>query len=170
MLATLGTQRVAIPPGAMPLVAARCLLAVLRTWACTLLIGCGAVFAAVWTLTGSLPDAVLPALAPLIFISTFAMHEAAHLAALRRVTGHPGLGALLIGPFTLSVIRPDMSGWALRAVAAAGPIAGVGSGLLGCLMLSVDPACGLAGLFACAVHLANLTPRAPDGHSLWCGR
>jgi hypothetical protein len=37
-------------------------------------------------------------------------------------------------------------------------------------MLSVDPACGLAGLFACAVRLANLTPRAPDGHSLWRGR
>jgi hypothetical protein len=167
MLAALGTRRVAIPPGPLALVAAHCLLAVLRTWAFALIVGCGALFGSVWTMTGSMPDAVLPAVAPVLFITTVATHEAAHLAALRRVTQRPGLGALLIGPFALSVIRPDLSGWALRAVAAAGPIAGVGSGLLACLMLGVDPMCGLAGLLACALHLANLTPHAPDGHELW---
>jgi hypothetical protein len=105
VLAALGTRRIAIPPGPLPLVTARCLLAILRTWACALTIGCGALLGSVWAVTGSLPDAVLPALAPLLFISTIATHEAAHLAMLRRVTGHRGLGALLIGPFALSVIQ-----------------------------------------------------------------
>jgi hypothetical protein len=170
MLAALGTRRVAIPSGSLPLLTVRCLLVILRAWACALIVGCGALSGSAWIVTGSLWGAVLTALAPLLFISTIATHEAAHLAALRRVTGQPGVGALLIGPFALSVIRPDLSGWALRVVAAAGPMAGMGCGLLSCLMLDVDPMCGLAGLFACALNLANLTPRAPDGHNLWRGR
>jgi hypothetical protein len=67
-------------------------------------------------------------------------------------------------------VRPDVTGRRLRAVAVAGPLAGVGVGVLATALIQAQPVCGLAGMIVVALHLANLTPRAPDGRACWTGQ
>ncbi|WP_322778233.1 hypothetical protein [Frankia sp. Cas4] len=170
MLTALSLRRVHVPVCRWPSITARCLLVVLRAWAGVLALAGAAMFTTALALTGSPLRALPPALAPLVLVTTIAVHEAAHLIAVRTVTGNPGCGALLVGLFRLSVIRPELTGRALRIVAAAGPSAGFSCGLLACPLLAIDPLCGLTALLSCALHLANLTPRAPDGQQLWYQR
>ncbi|WP_432989576.1 hypothetical protein [Dactylosporangium sp. CA-233914] len=168
MLLDLAIRRVPVPAGAPPAVA-RCVAHLLgRAWRTLALLGLPV--AAVARLLGGDPAAVLAAaLTPAAVAVTLALHEAAHLIALRRRTGHPRTGALLIGPWHLAVIRPDLTGAPLRWVAATGPLTGAAAALPLTVAGAWQPWLFAAGIAALAVHLANLWPTSVDGRQLWRG-
>jgi Zn-dependent protease len=115
---------------------------------------------------GRLVDA---ALAPVLLAVTVVAHEAGHLAALRRLPGLAAAGALMLGPTHLSVLRPQLSGSALRKTSIAGPLTGVAASVALAGLSAIAPLCGIAGLLGVAWHAANLLPAAPDGGQLWRG-
>lgn len=126
-------------------------------------------------LTGAGPGLLLhAAAAPWIFLLTVAVHEAAHLAAVRRAVRDPRSGAFVHGPWRLAVARPALAGRPLRLVAAAGPVAGTATSAVGGLVgatLGPDAApLVLTGIVAACYHTANLVPWATDGRHVWTGR
>ncbi|BEP13402.1 hypothetical protein acdb102_17130 [Acidothermaceae bacterium B102] len=166
----LGVRRLPVGPSSFPGVLLACLVLVLGARKRLLL----ALSTLLGLVTLLLPDVsaarvVDAALAPVLLAVTVVAHEAGHLAALRRLPGRAEAGALMVGRTHLSVLRPHLSGSALRQVSLAGPVTGMLASLLLAGLSGVAPMCGVAGLLGVAWHAANLLPAAPDGCQLWHG-
>jgi hypothetical protein len=98
-----------------------------------------------------------------VVVVTTAAHEAAHLWMHRR--RWPGDGLVVFRRASVG-IRISDSGHRSRAVALAGPVAGV----IGCwvaLAVSQHPAVVAFVLATLAGHLSSLTPLTADGRIIW---
>lgn len=123
---------------------------------------------AAWTEQG-IWGLVAAVLWPVVVCATVAAHEFAHLTALRWVCQDRVLGALWVRPGRVSVIRPRLAGRRLRAVAAAGPLAGLVVAVMLLLFTSSVPWLLVAAVVGIGVHFGNLLPFTPDGAHLWTG-
>lgn len=106
---------------------------------------------------------------PPLFLVTVAVHECGHLWAARCVCRDPSVGAFVHGPGRLGVVRPALRGRRLRAVAAAGPLAGASAAALLLLAGPLSPWFLLCAMVGVGYHVAHLVSWSTDGRHLWSG-
>lgn len=98
-----------------------------------------------------------------------AVHELAHLVALRIVRADPELGGLWRRGFGIAVVRPRLDGGRLRIVAAAGPLGGSLAVLPMILFADAVPGATTGLAVSLAFNLMHLLPMTGDGSALWSG-
>lgn len=113
--------------------------------------------------------AVVLVMLPMVIYLSIGIHELGHLLVLRWVLVAPRLGALWCGRTGIAIVRPRMKGRQLRAVAAAGPVAGCLAALAPLPLAGRVPGVVLAVVVALLLNVLSLLPVTGDGHALWFG-
>lgn len=90
-------------------------------------------------------------------------HELAHLLTLRWLEGDRGVGAIAHSFTAVWVVAPRLAASHRRAVAFAGPAAGIAA----CAAAGLLGVPGWIWLAAAGLHLASLWPSAPDGQAIF---